>query len=124
MQQEKRKSFFQRFLDRIEKTGNKLPHPITLFAILALIVVILSAVVSSLGISVEHPGKEGEMVEVTNLLDKEGIRYLFGSMVDNFIGFAPLGVVLATMLGIGLAERTGLISVLLRGFVIDRKSVV
>lgn len=98
MQQEKRKSFFQRFLDRIEKTGNKLPHPITLFAILALIVVILSAVVSSLGISVEHPGKEGEMVEVTNLLDKEGIRYLFGSMVDNFIGFAPLGVVLATML--------------------------
>lgn len=57
------------------------------------------------------------MVEVTNLLDKEGIRYLFGSMVDNFIGFAPLGVVLATMLGIGLAERTGLISVLLRGFV-------
>ena len=117
MQQEKRKSFFQRFLDRIEKTGNKLPHPITLFAILALIVVILSAVVSSLGISVEHPGKEGEMVEVTNLLDKEGIRYLFGSMVDNFIGFAPLGVVLATMLGIGLAERTGLISVLLRGFV-------
>lgn len=117
MQQEKRKSFFQRFLDRIEKTGNKLPHPITLFAILALIVVILSAVVSSLGISVEHPGKEGEMVEVTNLLDKEGIRYLFGSMVDNFIGFAPLGVVLATMSGIGLAERTGLISVLLRGFV-------
>ena len=106
MEQEKRRGFFQRFLDSIEKVGNKLPHPITLFAILALLVIIISAIVASFGISVEHPGEEGETVEVTSLLSKEGIRYLFESMVDNFIGFAPLGVVLATMLGIGIAERT------------------
>ncbi len=119
MEQEKRRGFFQRFLDSIEKVGNKLPHPITLFAILALLVIIISAIVASFGISVEHPGEEGETVEVTSLLSKEGIRYLFESMVDNFIGFAPLGVVLATMLGIGIAERTGLISALLRGFVLS-----
>ncbi|WP_431800453.1 AbgT family transporter [Halobacillus andaensis] len=114
-----RKGLFQRFLDGVEYLGNKLPHPVTLFAILALAVLALSAIVSATGISVEHPGEEGEMVEVTNLLNAEGIQYIFESMVDNFIGFAPLGVVLATMLGIGLAERTGLISACLRGFVLS-----
>ncbi|UOR11199.1 AbgT family transporter [Halobacillus amylolyticus] len=117
--EKKRKGLFQRFLDGVELLGNKLPHPVTLFALLALAVILLSAIISSTGVSVEHPGKEGEMVEVKNLLNAEGIQYIFESMVDNFIGFAPLGVVLATMLGIGLAERTGLISACLRGFVLS-----
>ncbi|WP_085505824.1 AbgT family transporter [Thalassobacillus devorans] len=115
----KKRGMFQRFLDGIETVGNKLPHPVTLFAVLALLVIVLSGIVSSLGISVEHPGEEGEMVEVKNLMNKEGIQYLFSSMTENFIGFAPLGVVLVTMLGIGIAERTGLISALLRGFVLS-----
>ncbi|WP_018923382.1 AbgT family transporter [Salsuginibacillus kocurii] len=120
----KRKGFFQRFLDGIEFVGNKLPHPITLFAILALLVIIASGIVAGAGVTVEHPGEEGEMVEVTNLMNAEGIQYLFTSMVDNFIGFAPLGVVLATMLGIGIAERTGLISAVLRGFVLSVPKVL
>src|SRR5699024_9348347 len=110
---------FHRFLNFVEVLGNKLPHPVTLFAILALLVIILSAVLSPLGISVEHPGEEGEMVEINNLLSSEGIQYIFTNMTDNFINFAPLGVVLITMLGIGVAERTGLISALLRGFVLS-----
>src|SRR5690625_1494228 len=114
----KRKGIFQRALDWVERIGNYLPHPVTLFAILALLVLILSAALSPLGISVEHPG-EGETVEINNLLTAEGLEYLFGSVTDNFIGFAPLGVVLVTMLGIGVAERTGLISALLRGFVLS-----
>ncbi|PAV27818.1 aminobenzoyl-glutamate transporter [Virgibacillus profundi] len=115
----KRKGVFQRSLDGVELVGNKLPHPVTLFAILALAVLVLSAVLSPLGISVEHPGEEGGTVEINNLLNAEGLKYIFGSMTDNFIGFAPLGVVLVTMLGIGVAERTGLISALLRGFVLS-----
>lgn len=114
-----RRGVIQRSLDGIELVGNKLPHPVTLFALLAFAVLILSAVLSPLGISVEHPGEEGEMVEINNLLSAEGIQYIFTSMTDNFIGFAPLGVVLVTMLGIGVAERTGLISALLRGFVMS-----
>jgi len=113
-----KKGFLQRSLDRIEYIGNRLPHPVTLFAILALLVLVLSAIISQFGISVEHPGEEGEMVEVHNLLNKEGIQYIFTSMTDNFINFAPLGIVLVTMLGIGIAESTGLISALLRGFVL------
>ncbi|WP_085993333.1 AbgT family transporter [Oceanobacillus senegalensis] len=115
----KRRGLFQRSLDGIEVVGNKLPHPVTLFAILALAVLLLSALLQPLGIRVEHPGNEGEMVEIKNLLSAEGIQYIFTSMTDNFIGFAPLGVVLLTMLGIGVAERSGLISALLRGFVLS-----
>ena len=115
----KKKGLLQRSLDRVEFIGNKLPHPVTLFAILALLVVVLSAIISQFGISVEHPGEAGEMVEVTNLLSREGIQHIFLSITDNFINFAPLGIVLVTMLGIGIAESTGLISALLRGFVLS-----
>ena len=103
----------------VETTGNKLPHPVTLFAGLALLVLIVSWIVSSFGVSVEQPGKADEIIEVKNLLSAEGIQYIFTQMTANFVGFAPLGVVLVTMLGIGLAEGTGLISALLRGFVIS-----
>ncbi|MDO7269422.1 AbgT family transporter [Bacillus sp. FSL K6-0047] len=116
---ERKKRIFQRFLDGIEKAGNKLPHPVTLFAILAVLVVVISSVVASFGISVEDPANPGETIAVKNLLSGEGISYIFTSMVDNFIGFAPLGVVLATMLGIGICERSGLISAGLRGFVLS-----
>lgn len=115
----KKNSIFQRFLNMVETTGNKLPHPVTLFAGLALLVIIVSWIVSFFGVSVEHPGKAGEMIEVKNLLSGEGIKYIFTEMTANFVGFAPLGVVLVTMLGIGLAEGTGLISAMLRGFVLS-----
>ncbi|WGH81158.1 AbgT family transporter [Auritidibacter ignavus] len=114
----KRKGFFQRFLDVIEWGGNKLPHPVTLFGILALLVILLSWVLSQAGLSVEDP-VEGETVEVFNLLSAEGVEWIFSSAVDNFINFAPLGVVLATMIGIGMAESTGLIGTALRGFILS-----
>src|SRR5690625_1101931 len=115
----KKRGFLQRSLDRVETVGNKLPHPFTLFALLALLVLILSAIISQFGLSVEHPGNEGEIVEVKNLLNAEGIQYIFTTITDNFIEFAPLGIVLVTMLGIGIAESSGLISALLRGFVLN-----
>ncbi|SFP57604.1 AbgT family transporter [Salibacterium halotolerans] len=115
----KKKSVLQRMLDGVERIGNKLPHPITLFAILALLVVVLSAILAPLNIQVEDPSAEGEMLTVTNLLSGSGIEYIFTSMVDNFINFAPLGMVLATMIGIGMAEQSGLISAALRGFVLS-----
>lgn len=113
-----RKGFFQRFLDGVEFAGNKLPHPATLFALLALLIAVLSWTLSQLGISVQDP-IEGEEVEVFNLLSAEGIEWIFTSAVDNFIGFAPLGVVLATMIGIGIAEQSGLIGTALRSFILS-----
>src|SRR5699024_5762157 len=116
--EQRREGIFQRFLDGVARLGNKLPHPVTLVAILAGLVLLLSAALQPFDIAVEHPGEKGEIVEIKNLLSSEGLEYIFGSMTDNFIEFAPLGVVLVTMLGIGVAEQTGLISALLRGFVL------
>ncbi|MED3646846.1 AbgT family transporter [Halalkalibacterium halodurans] len=113
----KKGGIFTKFLNFIEVTGNRLPHPITLFAILALLVIVASGILSAFNISVDDPANPGETVEVMNLLSSEGIAYIFTSMVSNFINFPPLGVVLATMLGIGIAERSGLIGASLRGLV-------
>ncbi len=114
----RRHGIFQRFLDGVEFAGNKLPHPVTLFALLALAVVLLSWALSQAGLTVQDP-LEGEDVEVYNLLSSGGIEWMFTSAVDNFLGFAPLGVVLATMIGIGMAEQTGLIGTALRSFILS-----
>nr|WP_202081309.1 AbgT family transporter [Caldalkalibacillus salinus] len=103
-----------RTLDRIEYIGNRLPHPITLFFMFAGLVVLLSWVLALFDVMVEH---NGETIAVQNLLSADGVQYMFTSAVDNFTGFAPLGTVLVTMLGIGIAERSGLISAMLRGLV-------
>lgn len=103
-----------RILDGIEWVGNKLPSPLLLFALLALIVILSSALFS--GVSVTNP-TSGEVITVNNLLTIDGLQYIFQNAVDNFIGFAPLGAVLVTMLGIGLAEQTGLVQAALKGTV-------
>ncbi|MCK0470207.1 AbgT family transporter [Halalkalibacter sp. APA_J-10(15)] len=117
MKKAKKQGFVLRSLDTIEVVGNKLPHPVTLFFYFALAIVVLSAIFSLVGLQVQDPLNEGEIIEVKNLLSAEGISYMFTSAVANFTGFAPLGTVLVTMLGIGIAERSGLISAMLRGLV-------
>lgn len=113
----KKRGVLQRVLDGIEKTGNALPHPVTLFFLLSILVVLASALLSWMELRVDSPVEGEGVLEVKNLLSREGIQYLFTNAVPNFIGFAPLGVVLATMIGIGIAEQTGLIGALLRGFI-------
>jgi aminobenzoyl-glutamate transport protein len=106
-------NFIERMLNVIERIGNLLPHPATLFAILALLVIVLSWVISIMNISVTHPGT-GETVQAVNLLSQEGLHKIILGMVKNFTDFAPLGTVLVAMLGIGIAEGSGLIGTSLR----------
>ncbi|MGL4641675.1 MAG: AbgT family transporter [Cetobacterium sp.] len=119
--QKKKKGLVDSFLNIIEKGGNALPNPGTLFAILALVVILISGIGGALGWSVSFVGINGrslkteEMTIYTNsLMTKEGINYIFNSMVKNFTDFAPLGTVLVAMIGIGIAERSGLIATILR----------
>lgn len=95
-------------LRRMEAVGNRLPDPITLFAAGAFAVLIVSHAGAVLGWSATHP-TNGEVMIVRSLLAPDGARWVWSSLVDNFIGFRPLGVVLVAMLGIGLAEKTGLV---------------
>ena len=48
MEKEKKKGI-QRFLDFVERGGNKLPHPLTLFWIFCLIIAIISAITAASG---------------------------------------------------------------------------
>ncbi|MGL4730745.1 MAG: AbgT family transporter [Clostridium sp.] len=121
-----RKSLFQKFLDGVERVGNALPHPVTIFFILCIVVIIASHICYKLGVSVpftQIDRKTNEVkdtvVSVVSLLTPEGIRFIFESAVTNFTGFAPLGTVLVAMLGVGVAEGTGLISTLIRKVVLS-----
>jgi len=114
----KNSSILSRFLGTIEKVGNALPDPATLFAALALFVVVLSGIVSLFELSVTHPGT-GEVVTVVNLFSVPGLHRILKEMVNNFTSFAPLGTVLVSLLGIGIAEGSGLIGTVLRLLVIS-----
>ncbi len=113
---------FTRFLDSVEWLGNLLPHPVTLFAILCVLVVVASGIAAALGVSVAdpRPANEGEWIAVNSLLNAEGLRRLVTEMVTNFTSFAPLGTVLVAMLGVGVAEHSGLLSASMRALVLNR----
>lgn len=106
-------TFVTRLLSGIERVGNALPHPATLFAGLALLVVLLSGLFKLLNISATHPST-GAIIEPINLLSLHGLHRILTEMVTNFTDFAPLGTVLVAMLGLGIAERSGLIGAALR----------
>lgn len=112
-----KKSAIDRFLTIVEKGGNALPHPATLFAILAITVVLLSWVASQFDLSVQHP-TSGKDITPVNLMSVEGLQRILGSLVTNFTSFAPLGTVLVSLIGIGVAEHSGLIGAALRKLVL------
>ncbi|SMO77189.1 aminobenzoyl-glutamate transport protein [Saccharicrinis carchari] len=116
----KKQGFFTKMLNWTEKAGNALPHPATLFALFALAALIFSAVGSLLGWEVIHPGTK-ELVKPVNLLSHDGIHRIILEMVENFTSFAPLGIVLVAMLGIGIAEQSGLIGAIIRLLVLNTK---
>ena len=112
-----KRSLLSRFLGFVEKGGNALPHPASLFGILAVLALLLSLLGFQLGWSALHPAT-GENVEIINLLSREGFHRIILEMVDNYTGFAPLGIVMVALLGIGIAESSGLISAAIRLLVI------
>lgn len=103
-------------LNLVERGGNALPDPVTLFVIFIGLVMVSSAIAAALGVSVVHPGT-GEVITAENLFSAENIQRLLVEMPQTFASFPPLGLVLVVMLGIGVADKTGLISAALTAFV-------
>lgn len=104
------------FLGFIETVGNKLPHPFWLFVIIAGIVAVSSWIGSMVGMSAVDPAS-GETVYVKNLLTSEGLSMMVTDAVENFVSFPPLGVILVVMLGVAVAEQTGMLSAAIRAMV-------
>jgi aminobenzoyl-glutamate transport protein len=121
LDKQSKRRFSDRFLDLIEKYGNKLPQPTTLFVILALLVVLGSQLAYSLNASVtlQQLSKEtGTLVEnevfARSLLTPDGIRFMLENSVTNFTGFAPVGVVLVSLFGVAAADGTGLLRAIVK----------
>ena len=109
---------FAKSLDWIEIIGNKLPHPATLFFLLAVTVMVLSWVSSFFSVHAYHP-VDGSIITVNNLVSADGFRWIYTNIIANFLKFPPLGYVLVVMIGIGVAEGSGLFTVMIRSMVLS-----
>ncbi len=117
-----KKKGFDRFIDGIEWVGNKLPHPFWLFVLLSGIVIVLSVILSTSGVEVTYMQAARSASEaptevvahVTNLLSKESIQSVLTNFTTIYASFAPLGLVMIMMLGVGMLEQTGMLSALIR----------
>uniref|UniRef100_A0A486XUA6 Multidrug efflux pump component MtrF n=1 Tax=Rheinheimera sp. BAL341 TaxID=1708203 RepID=A0A486XUA6_9GAMM len=119
-----KRGWFTRFLDTVEFLGNLLPHPVTLFAMFAVAVVLGSGIAAYFDVSALDPRPEGTagraadgVIRVVNLVSVDGLQRIVSNLVTNFTNFPPLGVVLVALLGVSIAEHSGLISAAMRGLV-------
>ena len=103
----------ERILARVERAGNLLPHPATLFVLLCAAMVLVSWLLTVAGVSVEHPATH-RMIGAVNLLSLDGLQRLVLGLLPNFVNFAPLGPVLVCLLGLAAAEHSGLLGACLR----------
>ncbi|MGZ1490642.1 AbgT family transporter [Brevibacterium sediminis] len=105
--------FGQRTLDWIERIGNKLPEPFTLFLGLFIITGLVSTAMAMAEVTVAIPGGD-ETIAIKGLFTGEGLSWLTTTMGDNYIGFPPLATVLPILLAVGVAEKSGMLAAAVR----------
>lgn len=96
-------------LNHIETLGNRLPHPCLIFIYLCVLIILASAIAAQFDLNANHP-VTGQDIQAKSLLSIDGLHYILQHTVTNFTQFAPLGTVLIAILGIGIAERSGLLA--------------
>jgi aminobenzoyl-glutamate transport protein len=118
------KTGLEKFLDVVERVGNKVPHPVVIFVLLIGLVILLSHLFYLTGASVTYQAANPETHEieeattsVRSLLSRDGIRFMYAGVVQNFMNFTAVGVIIVAMLGVGVAESAGLIKALIRKLV-------
>jgi aminobenzoyl-glutamate transport protein len=118
------KTGMQKLLDAVERVGNRVPHPVMIFVYLIGLVVVLSAILALFGVQVSYQAYNPATHEIEpattaarSLLTIEGIRFMFAGVVRNFMGFNAVGVIIVAMVGVGVAEESGLVKALIRKLV-------
>ncbi|MDW8542983.1 MULTISPECIES: AbgT family transporter [Staphylococcus] len=99
-------TLINRFLNIVEKVGNRLPDPSILFFLMCLGLAVLTWIISFFSITVKHPGT-GDTIAIKSILSSDGLSMILNDTVKNFSEFPALGLVLSVMLGIGVSEKTG-----------------
>lgn len=111
-----RQGLAKRMLNALEEKCNKLWDPITLFVVLCGVILLASWILAFFDVTAVHPGT-GDTLQAINLLSKEGMQMFIGNITNNFQSFPPLGLVIIVMMGAGLADKSGLMTVFLRNSV-------
>ncbi len=124
--QKSKRNYPERILRVVERLGNVLPHPVILFMLFCFGIALLSWFLNFIDLTVVDPRPEGSKgrfpggkITVVSLLSAQGLTDFLPSIVKNFSGFAPLGTVLVTMLGVGIAEYSGLLTTGMRAIVLN-----
>jgi len=119
------KTSMQKILDVVERVGNRVPHPVVIFVILIGVVIVLSHIFYLFGVSVSYQVVNPDTDTIENattaarsLLTVEGIRFMFAGVVQNFMSFNAVGVIIVAMVGVGVAEEAGLVKALIRKLVV------
>jgi len=119
------KGGMQKVLDIVERVGNKVPHPVVIFLILIALVIVLSHVFYLLGVAITYQVINPETHKLDSvttaarsLLTADGIRFMFTGVIQNFMNFQAVGVIIVAMVGVGVAEEAGLVKALIRKLVI------
>ena len=101
-------TLIQRWLNRLERMGNRLPDPVLLFILFCIAIIGISAIADMFAVSAVHPVSH-DIIAAKSLLSADGIKWMVANTVGNFIHFAPVGSVLVAILGIAVAEDSGLL---------------
>src|SRR5262249_6786687 len=118
------KTFMQKILDGVERVGNKVPHPAVIFVILMRIVIVLSHILYLMSakvadeVIIADTHKIEKMTMARSLLTVDGLRFMYTGVVQNFMNFQAVGVIIVAMVGVGVAEEAGLVNALIRKLVI------
>lgn len=102
-----------RFLNGVERLGNRLPHITMLFIYALIIAMICSFLLSFVEFDYIHPNT-GKPIEIINIFEPQNLVLFIEKSVSNFMGFPPLGITIVVTLGIGIAEGSGFIHACLR----------
>ena len=108
-----RRSLSDRLLGGVERVGNRLPDPFILFLFLFAVVAVLSTAMAWNNVVVTVPGAAEETV-IKGLFTAEGLSWFSTTLGANYLGFPPLATVLPILLAVGVAEKSGLLSALIR----------
>lgn len=119
---------FMRFINGVERVGNKLPHPFIMFVWLIGFVITLSIICEWLGVAVTYTklaaGKAPETITIQakSLLSKESIQYFFLNFQNIYFDFSPLRAVIPLLMAIGVCEQTGLMESVIKRTILKAPS--
>jgi aminobenzoyl-glutamate transport protein len=103
-----------RVLDAVERLGNRFPDPVVLFLAVLLLTWIASRLLAGRTFGLTDP-RSGAPLEINDQLTLSALAAFFAGMTQAFVSFPPLGLVLVMAIGVGVAERAGLVGAALRG---------